>query len=149
MQEIPVTRGRVALVDSEDYHLVAGRKWCCSNGAPMRYDHGAPVYMHRLIMDAPDGVEVDHINGDRLDNRRCNLRLCTHRQNLRNRKRQDNGSSRYKGVHKSAGKWRAQIGYDGKTHHLGYFTDEADAARAYNEAASEHFGEFARLNVFK
>ena len=148
MREIPVTQGRVALVDSEDYPLVAGRKWSCSSGAAMRYECGVPTYMARLIMDAPDGIEIDHINGDRLDNRRCNLRLCTHRQNLRNRKRQDNGSSRYKGVHKSAGKWRAMIGYDGKLYHLGYFADEEEAARAYNAAATEHFGEFARLNVF-
>jgi len=147
MKEIPVTQGRVALVDSEDYHLVSGRKWCCSNGAAMRYERGLPTYMARLIMGAPGGMEVDHINGNRLDNRRANLRLCTHKQNLQNRKRQAGGSSRYKGVHKSVGKWRAMIGYDGKLYHLGYFADEEDAAKAYNEAASERFGEFARLNV--
>ena len=147
MKKVSVTQG-IALVDDGDYHLVVGHKWSCSNGAAMRYDHGIPIYMHRLIMDAPKGVEVDHINGNRLDNRRCNLRLCTHKQNMQNRGGERNTSSRYKGVHwdKNARKWRSMIGVDGKVRHLGYFEIEDEAALAYNQAASQHHGEFARLN---
>jgi hypothetical protein len=103
-------------------------------------------------MATPKGKDTDHINGDTLDNRRCNLRVCSHQQNISNRKKQRNPTtSQYKGVHldKARGKWHAKLRSHGRMVHIGYFTSEEDAAQAYNEAARKHFGEFARLNVIE
>lgn len=106
--------------------------------------------MHRAITNAPKGMDVDHINGNTRDNRRENLRVCTHAQNLaagRPAKRA-NSKSKYNGVgwNKSANQWMARIRINGKLTYLGCFKDETAAARAYDKAAREHFGEFARLN---
>jgi hypothetical protein len=114
------------------------------------------MWLHRMIIDVPGGMMVDHINGNRLDNRRCNLRVCTNRQNCQNQTiaRKDNTSG-YKGVSYSRRhrKWRAWIAAGSlrsngtrKNVSLGYFADAADAARAYDAAARLHFGEFARCN---
>lgn len=104
------------------------------------------VYMHRLILKAPSGFFVDHINGDGLDNRRSNLRLCTIKENNRNRVRmQSTNTSGLRGVFWERGcqKWRAQITVDDKNKHLGVFTDKYDAAIAYRNAAQQYYGEFA------
>lgn len=107
---------------------------------------------HREVMDAPSGLVVDHISGDVLDNRRCNLRVCTKAQNGQNsRKRSgDHGrpaSSPYKGVSRhSATRWGAFITDNGKVRSLGAYVDEVEAARAYDAAAAKLFGPFARLN---
>lgn len=105
-----------------------------------------PQYLHRLIMNAPPGLDVDHINGNGLDNRRQNLRLCTRSQNNANRHRSQSKSTGVKGVHfeKCTGKWRAEIHCDGKRHTLGRFDCLEAAANAYNDKAAELFGEFAR-----
>ena len=104
--------------------------------------------MHRLIMQAIDGQYVDHINGDGLDNRRENLRICTHAQNMQNQMPVRLGTSKYKGVSwdKVAKKWAAHINLDGKPKKLGRFVAEEDAAKAYDSAAIEHYGEYARPN---
>jgi len=105
--------------------------------------------MHRIIMDAEKGEEIDHRDGNGLNNQRCNLRLCTHRQNLMNRRKTHKRcSSKFRGVswEKRSGKWCAQIMIHYRHIHLGYFDDEVLAALAYNEAATKHFGEFAHLN---
>jgi hypothetical protein len=104
--------------------------------------------MHRLIMNTPKGMDTDHINGDSLDNRRCNLRICTHAQNQRNLKK-ILGNNKYKGVSlfKKTQKWRARIQINRMGLHLGYFDTEEEAAKAYNEAAEKHFGEFSRINI--
>ena len=106
--------------------------------------------MHRLIMGAQPGQLIDHKNRKGLDNQRGNLRFCTRSQNQANAKKRA-GSSRYKGVtwDKHWDKWRAMIGVRSKRFHLGYFDDEDDAGRAYNRAATEYFGEFARPNVIE
>lgn len=106
--------------------------------------------MHRVILDAPADMCVDHINGNPLDNRRENLRLCTRAENNRAKHRVKSGkTSRYKGVYlmKKTGKWIAGVRAHGKYKRLGSFENEADAARAYNEAAKQYYGEFAVLNV--
>lgn len=116
--------------------------------------HGKPYvtgtsgrHLHRMIMNAPSGVEVDHINGDTLDNRRCNLRLCTHAENQYNQ-RSHGGSSKFKGVSwdKQSQKWHAYINKEYGRVNLGLFDDEEGAAFAYDVAARILFGEFARLN---
>jgi hypothetical protein len=103
--------------------------------------------LHRFILDAPSALEVDHINGNGLDCRRSNLRLATHKQNLRNQAAHS-GTSRYKGVswNRQRNGWDAQICLNGKNRYLGRFRTEVEAAKAYNEGARLHFGEFARLN---
>ena len=153
---IKLTKGQVAIVDEEDADL-ALLNWYCANGYAVRRtpgDNGKLIWMHRVILarilrrELRPGEQVDHINGDKTDNRRENLRLATNAQNGANKSKQKGTSSEYKGVcwHKATKKWRAQIGVDWKLIHLGYFTDEMDAASAYDEAAMEYFGEFAKLN---
>ena len=104
--------------------------------------------LHRLLMDPPKGMVIDHINHNGLDNRRENLRICTRAENSRNRGKQKNNTSGYKGVcwYKRDKKWRAQIKKDSKKIHIGYFDIIEDAARAYDAKAKELFGEFAHLN---
>lgn len=152
-KEIPLTKGRVTLVDDIDFDRFASHKWHYgSRGYAVRRvtRDGKPgfIYLHREIAGDTLGMFVDHANGDPLDNRRENLRLCTNSQNQQNR-RAVQGVSKYKGVtwHKSAGKWQAQIKVDGRNVYLGLFGSEADAAQAYADAAHQHFGEFAFANA--
>lgn len=103
--------------------------------------------MHRLILSAPKNLEVDHKNGNTLDNRRSNLRLCTRSQNAANIPT-NRAKSGLRGVYfsKQKNKWKATITEGGREKHLGYFLDKESAARAYDKAAEESFGDFARLN---
>lgn len=119
------------------------QSWDCHNTSERKR-----ITMHGLIMPAPDGQFVDHINGNGLDNRRENLRLVTHQQNSFNQKHHG-GSSKFKGVSidRSSGSWRAYITVDGKRKHLGRHGTELDAAKAYDMAAKEFFGEYAKLNL--
>ena len=154
---IPLSKGKVALIDLEDLPRVSQYPWHARQSN--RVDHiwyayrtgpsGQKIALHRFLMDAPPGVEVDHVSGDGLDNRRANLRLATHRQNLTNQRKRLNRSSRFKGVHwcKRDVAWVARITVNDRMRCLGYFAVEQDAAQAYNAAALEHWGEFARLNV--
>ena len=159
MKKIPLTQGKFALVDDEDYdRLVAMGKWFINaygyavKSKRRRKPDGKwtndVIFMHRLIMDAPSGMCVDHIKFDRLDNRKTNLRLCTRAENNRNVGLSKNNTTGYKGVFfmKSRGKFVAQITVDRKNMHLGYFTCSVDAAKAYNFAAEKYHGDFAQLN---
>jgi len=101
--------------------------------------------MHRLIMNAQPGQMVDHKNRNTLDNRRCNLRLCNHSENQKNRF-VDVGTSKYKGVYREGNNWRAYIGFEDRQVWLGTFANEDDAARARDRAARIYQGEFAYLN---
>jgi hypothetical protein len=101
------------------------------------------MLMHRFIMSTPDGMDTDHKNGNTLDNRKANLRICTTSQNMMNTTKR-NGSNTYKGVYKTRyGTFNARI----KTMYLGTFVSEKDAAESYNQAAKKMFGEFAKLNI--
>lgn len=151
-REITLSNGMVSLVDDEDYAFVSAHKWYSNGRAPHRYARtqidGVQVALHRALMNAPEDMQVDHINRNTLDNRRANLRLCTARQNLLNRgyTKTAKGASQYKGVNLSDGRFRAYIVVHGKWITLGGFSDEIKAAVAYDNAAREHFGEFAKLN---
>ena len=152
MRTIPLSRGLVALVDDEDYEWAAQFKWCalpsCSTFYVPRTELPVRrvVQMHRLLLNAPPGIEVDHRDSDGLNNQRSNLRLATHAQNQRNRRAQGNNTSGFKGVCLDGKRWRAQINLQGRRMNLGRFAAAEEAARAYDAAAREHHGEFARLN---
>lgn len=154
MAEIELTQGRVALVDDCDFEWLSQWSWYCTDdGYAVRTDYSTgkrvDVRMHRLITEAEPGMDVDHINGNRSDNRRENLRICSHAENVRNRVRQANNASGFKGIHwnERSGKWQARIQEGGGTRkHLGYFDNLFDAGFAYDRTASELHGEFANLN---
>ena len=141
--------GKFALVDDGDYELVNKYRWRINAyGYAETKVKTKSIYIHRIIMDAKKGMEVDHIHHDKLDNQKSNLRICTRQQNAHNQKPQQNGSSQYKGVcfHKSAQKWQAIIRFNGSKQYIGCYPTEAEAAHAYNIKATELFGEFAFLN---
>ncbi len=150
---IPLTRGLFAIVDADDYLWLSKYTWFAEgtdkNFYAVRKAGGKSIKMHRQIMNAPGHLVVDHIDHNGLNNRKENLRICTFAENCRNLRASRHKSSKYKGVHrnKRLKKWAAQITCDHKTHHLGYFHDEIDAAKAYDRAAAELFGEFASLNL--
>ena len=153
---IPLTQGKMAIVDNEDFEWLSQWKWHIIKGPTTYYAARADysqkprqyLYMHRVIMNLPPEEEVDHIDGNGLDNRRANLRSCTHRQNCANSQKHRDGlrshPSRFKGVswHTQRGMWRARI----RSRYLGCFSCEVEAARVYNVEALKCFGEFAKLN---
>lgn len=154
--------GRITKMDMEDLHLLDG--WSLKIVAPCNHVQlqgtvlekpRRHVILARLIMNAPTGMEVDHISTDTLDNRKANLRICTMLQNRGNRNKQANNSSVYKGVtynkhrYNKRKKWQAKICSNGVHIHLGRFLTAEEAAAAYNTKAVELFGEFARLNVIE
>lgn len=159
MKEIALTKGYVALVDESDFDWLSSFKWsaCVSRSVDGKKTYvyaarfGRPkVKMHRQIAGFPDGVLVDHRDGNCLNNQRHNIRTATRSQNMQNseKKRQRGVTSRFKGVNKDhRGLYVANIQRDGKLEYLGSFKKEFDAAQAYNFAAVEYFGEFARLNT--
>lgn len=133
------------LVDAADAPLVESRTWCVSNG----YVMSGKQYLHRMLLPLPAGLVVDHINGDRADCRRSNLRPASPAQHRQNRRKSKGKSSAYKGVtfDRQAGKWKAQIGGGGKKNqHLGHYSQELTAALAYDSAARRLFGAYAAVN---
>jgi hypothetical protein len=155
-KEIPLSQGRVAIVDDEDYEWLSQWKWCILGhgkyaGRGERDGSGRQksILMHREIMQTPQGQEVDHADGNHLNNVHANLRNCSHAENQCNQKpRVRNVTSHFKGVSKRRQKtsWLAQIRYQGQTIYLGTYALEEDAAHAYDAKAKELFGEFARVN---
>lgn len=154
-----LARGRCVLVDEGDLLLVGHRRWFAREshghtyavGHPPRAEPGTSRIMHRHLMSCPADALVDHENGNGLDNRRHNLRVCTvrhNRQNSRSGRRQRRGL--FKGIREPVlprnPSWRAKITVCGKEIHLGSFPDAESAARAYDRAARLHFGEFAAVN---
>lgn len=147
--------GRTAYVDDADADRASSLRWYLDSrgyAAAHLPGTGAKIQMHRYVLGLPKFVPggdcVDHINGDRLDNRRANLRLCSRSQNRLNAPAKSGGTSRFKGVdHFPRGnRWKAQIQFEGRKEYLGLFANEEDAARAYDARARELFGDFARLN---
>jgi len=167
MKTIQLTQNQVAKISDEDFDLISKYKWSAyriagtsANGNQHLYGFKAgfkksidgkvkKFWMHNIIMNPPSGYEVDHIDGDPLNNTRENLRVCTHAENCRNRGKPSTGkTSKYTGVRKrfDRNKFEASIRVNGKSIHIGYFESEEDAAKAYDAKATEEFGVFARLN---
>jgi hypothetical protein len=148
---IPLSPGNVALVDAEDWERIGEYQWQVFRSRNTKYAvRYVRVFMHgELLGELEEGLEVDHKNGNGLDNRRSNLRVATRSQNAQNQQKQNRAtSSRFKGVHwnKGSKKWIARIGIDKKRVTLGSFGSEEEAGRAYDAAAQKHFGGYARLN---
>ena len=144
-----------AQVDDADFDYLNRWKWYAVKRdnnfyarRGFRLDNGKTkgILMHRDIVAVPDGMQVDHRDGNGLNNQRANLRVCTPSQNQMNKKRPPFGSSVYKGVRLNQGKWEVRISKNNKRIYLGRFDTEIEAALTWNEAAKNHHGEFAYLN---
>ena len=149
VKRIPITGGLYAYVDAADYEEINRHHWrLVGGGYAGRYGKGKCILMHRQIMNPPEGMVVDHLSGNRLDNTRDNLRVSTRQQNARNQGKHRGARSHFKGVgySKQHERWFARIYFEGRQVWLGLFDDEVEAAHAYDRKAAELFGEFAHLN---
>lgn len=163
VREVELSQGMVALVDLNDYKYLNSFSWCAANTrndrfVAMRTDRSGEkqrsILMHRAIIGEEKiskGEVIDHVNGNPLDNRRENLRICKIGLNMKNCKKYKNNKTGFMGVYyyKRLGKWTASIQSDGKRHHLGTFDNPEDAAIAYDERAIKLHGEFATLNFIQ
>lgn len=148
-----ITKGFNVVIDDDDFEIVNKHKWrlCMNHGrkyavtGTYRKDTGL-ILLHRFILKPSKGQMVDHVNGDGLDNRRENIRICNHTQNMWNSRIQKNNKSGFKSVTFEAGAWRARISVNRKRKCLGRFKTAEEAARAYDKWAKIYFGEFANLN---
>ena len=158
MKRIPLTKGQFALVDNEDFNKLSKHRWFAQKRKHDNYvairgckcplvRQSHSILMHRQIMLCPLGLQIDHIDHNTLNNQKANLRICTNQQNSMNQRRRK-GTSKYKGVSwsKEKQKWYSCIKVNYKTKFLGRFNSEAKAAKEYDIAAKEYFGEFAYLN---
>lgn len=158
MKRIPLTKGKFATVDDKDFNYMSQWHWCAKRVKRAFYAARnttlcpgvyKTLFMHREILKAIIGMEVDHIDGDGLNNRRENLRAITPKQNRQaGRKKRIGCASKFRGVswYKRIKKWQAAICVDGKDHHLGYFNSERGAAQAYDKKSKQLLGRFASPN---
>ena len=158
---IKLTKDAVTIVDDEDFEYLNQWSWRLVKDTKDKTGYAGKgsrkqgryflTWMHRLLIDVPEHMYVDHINGNSLDNRRENLRIATRSQNQHNRTIQKNNTSGYKGVKwsKRSNKWQVAIGINGTRIHLGYYENKHVAAKVYNDAALKYLGEFALLNIIE
>lgn len=164
MKFIPLTQGKFALVDDEDYEQLSQYKWCAVKdhntyyavrgvylGMQEKRQKQTTIRMHREILQVPTDKETDHKDGNGLNNQKSNLRVCNRLQNRWNSFSQSNSTSKFKGVSwfgwgKRKKRWVAEIMYKARRIHLGYFISEKQAARAYDQAAIQYYGQFAYTN---
>lgn len=150
MKRIRLTQGFYTLVDDEDFASLSKTRWYVSETEKGKfYVKGGSrpqIYLHRFLMGSPKGKQIDHIDGDKLNNQKNNLRIVTHQQNQFNRMSRKNTSSIYKGLCLYRGRWVVQSRLHNKNVVIGRFKDEKEAALAYDEFAIKNFGEYARTN---
>jgi len=168
MKKIPLTKGQAAIVDDEDFEELSQHSWHSKRSCTREEKYYATrsmkligkyrpwVMMHQQIMGDLEGFEIDHVDGNTLDNRRCNLRFATRSQNCQNRKKLKNTVSKYRGVYRSRSKskpWKTQLSVNTnsipKNIHIGYYETEMEAAIAYDIEALKRYGEFANPNILK
>lgn len=153
MIELSLNQGKTALVDDEDYLPVSQFKWYAAITKGKWYVLSLTGHVHRkihrFIMNAPPHLDVDHRDGNGLNNQRYNLRICARSGNSMNRSKPNNNTSGFKGVswHKDRNRYQAAIGLNGRLIYLGLFSDPVEGARAYDLAAVQYHGEFAKTNV--
>lgn len=151
MALIKLTRGKHAIIDDEDLDRVRQHTWNCLKigyaQCNRKTGEFAKTLLHRFILNYPKG-NIDHVNGDKLDNRKINLRVATQSQNMANTGKRMTNKSGHKGVcwNKKYSKWEATLTKDYKHIFLGYFNEKLEASKAYNKGAVLHYGEFAQLN---
>lgn len=154
MQKIELTKGKNTLVDDEDFRRISSWNWYATNCGGKWYavrknPAGKPykIYLHRFLLEPPPGLVVDHKNGDTLDNRRKNLRLCTRSQNQFNQGKQKRTKSGLKGAYQTpGGGWYSKIAAFGQSHFLGTFPSKQKAHQAYKRAAKKLHREFAKFS---
>lgn len=159
-RRIPLTKGQYAIVDPEDYERLSKYKWQAKKDGRSFYAvRSEPrkkgrkrksISMHRMVLPVPEGLYVDHINHNGLDNRKANLRPATWNQNIYNSRRSRNKKyTEYKGIwwRKDCKKWAVELRHNYKRVFLGYFDDEIEAAKAYDRAARKYQGEYAQINI--
>jgi AP2 domain/HNH endonuclease len=158
VKHIELTQGKIAVVDDADYDSLCQHSWYYYKYAKENTGYAArmqwqpdkqyqrKVLMHREIMGDPPGQQIDHRDGDGLNNTRANLRIVSKHENNYNRRPNRQASSIYKGVYRRGQRWKAQIRVNGRGIQLGTFSDERQAARAYDDAARQYQGQFAYLN---
>lgn len=151
MKQIPLTQGKFAVVDDDDFERINSYKWSVSNNGyairnTSRLIGKGVILMHRDIVNPPKGMLVDHIDRDKLNNTRSNLRICNKSQNGMNRNKQSDNTSGYKGVFKHKSGWLSKIKKDGVQIYIGLYKTAEQAAKAYDEEAKKQFGEFAVTN---
>jgi len=156
-KSIKLTQEKVTSVDFDDFEGLNKHKWTAIRDTNTFYAarHGKVkidgnrnlIYMHRVILNTPKEMKTDHIDGDGLNNQRKNLRICTDSQNAKNRNKQSDNTSGFKGVswHKKSKKWRVFIGVNGKQIHLGYFLGKIEAYNVYCNACKKYHGEFSKF----
>lgn len=159
MKKLKLNQGKYTVVDDEDFEWLSRTKWWAAKYRRAFYVHGKrrvstnnfkTLKIHIEIMKHhnlhKEGKQVDHINGDGLDNRKINLRMCTNSNNIKNRGLLSSNTSGYKGVTRVGKRWRARLTSNRKVMSFGCYKTKLEAAKAYNEAALKHHGEFARPN---
>jgi hypothetical protein len=143
---IELTKGKYAKIDISDVDIIKKYSWQYSSSGYAVHKGETSILMHRYIIGSKNEQEVDHINQDKLDNRRENLRICTHSENLSNRKKFNGSLTKYKGIYRRGDKFCAKIQKNNKVTHLGTFNTEEEAAKAYNIASESIYGKFSSPN---
>lgn len=154
MKKIKLTKNQLALVDDEDYEYLSLFSWQAQRIGNGKYrtitwtkrPNRTFLRMHTLIMNPPRGMEVDHIDGNPLNNQKSNLRICTHANNMLNRSKEKGNTTGYKGVSFQKNRYISRIRVNNKEYWIGSFDSPEDAAKAYDDAARIYHGEFAKLN---
>jgi len=149
-KNIKLSHGFTALVDDNMFDFLSQRKWSVfEDRCGKKYAVCQNIRMHRVITNCPENMEVDHIDGDGLNNQLSNLRVCTKSQNMANRKINKNNTTGFKGVRRfyyNKNKYTSKVNTNGKQYYLGIFNTAIDAAKAYDKKARELFGHFAKTN---